>query len=116
MRGRGRGSKCSQQRDAKASILTGTPFPGQDRPPSANPYPWSHSLSRTTVRFLLGSILVLTLSASVLADDCPSVTFSLEQTLSGYPSYVEYLQVIDYDHDGKLDLVGAFDLDDINFS
>lgn len=57
------------------------------------------------------SVLVLSLLFAIAltasAQPCPSVNFTLEQTLGSYPSYVEDLQTVDYDHDGKLDLVGA---------
>jgi hypothetical protein len=52
-----------------------------------------------------GLLLSLAFAAPVLAG-CPTAGFTLEQTLSGYPQYVEELQTVDYDHDGKLDLVG----------
>lgn len=66
-------------------------------------------MSRANARVLTGLILVLTLNASVLAEDCPNVTFTLEQTLGGYPGAVENLRTVDYDHDGKLDLVGGIE-------
>jgi hypothetical protein len=51
--------------------------------------------------------LLLALAAPVSGDSCPSVSFTLDQTISGYPSYIENLRTVDYDHDGKLDLVGT---------
>lgn len=63
-------------------------------------------------RFLVLTLLVsLVLSLPLAAVPCPSVTFSLEQTLSGYPTSIQVLQTVDYDHDGKLDLVGAIGQD-----
>lgn len=56
------------------------------------------------VALMLSAVLC---AAPALADSCPTVSFTLEQTLSGYPQYVEELQTVDYDHDGKLDLVGG---------
>lgn len=52
-------------------------------------------------------LLFLALAAPAFATDCESVTFTLDQTISGYPSSVAELQTVDYDHDGKLDLVGT---------
>lgn len=63
-------------------------------------------------RFLVLALLVSpVLSLPLAAVPCPSVTFSLEQTLSGYPTSIQVLQTVDYDHDGKLDLVGAIGQD-----
>jgi hypothetical protein len=57
--------------------------------------------------FLVVLTLVFTLAAPAFAVDCPSVTWSQLQGLTGYTDWVENLQPIDYDHDGKLDLVGS---------
>src|SRR5690349_19516928 len=54
-----------------------------------------------------GFLCVLVITASAIGDPCPSVGFTLKQTLSGYTNMVEHLQTVDYDHDGKLDLVGT---------
>jgi Bacterial Ig-like domain (group 3)/FG-GAP-like repeat len=57
--------------------------------------------------FVLILCLLLLTAVSASAQPCPSVDFTLEQTLGDYPAYVEDLQTVDYDHDGKLDLVGG---------
>lgn len=61
-------------------------------------------MRRTSV---LALCLFLGISLTAAAQPCPSVNFTLEQTIGDYPSYVEELQTVDFDHDGKLDLVGA---------
>jgi len=61
---------------------------------------------------LLSLVISLVMAAPVFATACPTVSFTLEQTLSGYPQYVEGLQTVDYDHDGKLDLVGRIGQED----
>lgn len=57
----------------------------------------------------LALVLFVTLSVAlpVAATSCPSVVWTPKQSVSGYSSYVESLETIDYDHDGKLDLVGT---------
>jgi hypothetical protein len=57
---------------------------------------------------VLGLLCALFLAVSANADPCPNVVFTLKQTLSGgYTGAVETLTTVDYDHDGKLDLVGT---------
>jgi hypothetical protein len=57
---------------------------------------------------VLGLLCALVLAVSANADPCPNVVFTLKQTLSGgYTGAVETLTTVDYDHDGKLDLVGT---------
>jgi hypothetical protein len=65
-------------------------------------------MSRTKVQVLIG-ITLFAFSTPVLAVDCPGVSFSIEQTISGYSSSVDELATVDFDHDGKLDLVGGID-------
>ncbi|HYK03774.1 MAG TPA: FG-GAP-like repeat-containing protein [Thermoanaerobaculia bacterium] len=65
------------------------------------------------MRTILVSLsLLLAIAAPTSGADCPSVDFTLDQTLTGYPSYVEHLRIVDYDHDGKLDLVGGITPED----
>jgi hypothetical protein len=59
------------------------------------------------MRNLVFLSLLLATAAPVFGVDCPSVGFTPVQTLTGYPSFVQHLRTIDYDHDGKLDLVGG---------
>jgi len=62
------------------------------------------------MKCLVPLAIALSLSVGVSADPCPNVNFTLEQTLTGsYGGWVDHLQTIDYDHDGKLDLVGTID-------
>lgn len=52
-------------------------------------------------------VAVLLLAAIPLSADCPSMMWSPIQTIGGYVHWVESLRSVDYDHDGKLDLVGT---------
>lgn len=47
------------------------------------------------------------LAALPAAADCPSMTWSNIETIGGYVHWVEAVRPVDYDHDGKPDLVGA---------
>lgn len=55
----------------------------------------------------LCAAILFTLVAS--ATDCPSVVWSDVQRLGGASTVIPLLETVDYDHDGKLDLVGLPD-------
>lgn len=66
-------------------------------------------MSRNAFLPLVCVAMSLAVPAAATAPTCSSVTYSLEQTWSGYSQYVHYLQPVDYNHDGNLDLVGGID-------
>jgi hypothetical protein len=59
----------------------------------------------------LALFVSLSVALPVAATSCPSVVWTPKQSVSGYSSYVESFETIDYDHDGKLDLVGTIRTD-----
>jgi len=56
---------------------------------------------------ILTMAAVALLAAMPAAADCPSMIWSNIETISGYVHWVEAIRPVDYDHDGKPDLVGA---------
>lgn len=56
---------------------------------------------------LAALVLAISISAPPLEAAAPSYVFTGAQTISGLTTWAEHLATVDYDHDGKLDLVGV---------